>query len=133
MELPDYIKAKKRTKEKVEKELYELDDSLKKIGSGKKYFLKTYGCQMNEHDSENIKAMLEELSFVEVDNYKDADLVLLNTCSIRENAHNKAFGMLGRLIHIIISNTFLSNFFINKLSFNVSPSIPSKYLLNTIT
>ena len=100
MELPDYIKAKKRTKEKVEKELYELDDSLKKIGSGKKYFLKTYGCQMNEHDSENIKAMLEELSFVEVDNYKDADLVLLNTCSIRENAHNKAFGMLGRLKHI---------------------------------
>ncbi len=100
MELPDYIKARKRSKEKVEIENYEITDDLKEIGKGKKYFLKTYGCQMNEHDSENLKAMLEELSFVEVDDYKKADLVLLNTCSIRENAHNKAFGMLGRLKHI---------------------------------
>ena len=51
-------------------------------------------------DSENIAAMLEELGFSRVDNYLDADLVLLNTCSVRENAHNKAFGMLGRLKHL---------------------------------
>ena len=59
MELPDYVKARQRSKEKVIKEFYELDPQLKKIGVGKKYYLKTYGCQMNEHDSENIKAMLE--------------------------------------------------------------------------
>ena len=100
MELPDYVKARQRSKDKVLIEEYVLDDELKKIGTGKKYFLKTYGCQMNEHDSENLKAMLEELSFTEVDDYNDADLVLLNTCSIRENAHNKAFGMLGRLKHV---------------------------------
>ena len=100
MELPDYVKARQRSKDKVLREEYVLDDELKKIGTGKKYFLKTYGCQMNEHDSENLKAMLEELSFTEVDDYNDADLVLLNTCSIRENAHNKAFGMLGRLKHV---------------------------------
>ena len=100
MELPDYVKARQRSKDKVLREEYELDDYLRDIGKGKKYFLKTYGCQMNEHDSENLKAMLEELSFVEVDDYNDADLVLLNTCSIRENAHNKAFGMLGRLKHV---------------------------------
>ena len=55
---------------------------------------------MNEHDSENIAAMIESLGFKRIDDYEDADLVLLNTCSIRENAHNKAFGMLGRLKHI---------------------------------
>ena len=100
MELPDYVKARQRSKDKVLREDYQLDEELKCIGVGKTYFLKTYGCQMNEHDSENLKAMLEELGFVEVDDYNDADLVLLNTCSIRENAHNKAFGMLGRLKHV---------------------------------
>jgi len=99
MELPDYVKAKKRGHDKVLREMYDCSID-KNIGRGKKYFLKTYGCQMNEHDSENIQAMLEELSFVKADDYMDADLVLLNTCSIRENAHNKAFGMLGRLKHL---------------------------------
>ncbi|MCI5703082.1 MAG: tRNA (N6-isopentenyl adenosine(37)-C2)-methylthiotransferase MiaB [Erysipelotrichaceae bacterium] len=54
---------------------------------------------MNEHDSENIKAMLEEMSFTEEEDYEKADLVILNTCAIRENAHNKVFGLLGRLKH----------------------------------
>ncbi len=99
MLLPNAKEERKRTKEKVLKEFYD-NPSFKEIGKGKKYFVKTYGCQMNEHDSENIKAMLEELSFKEVDDYEKADLVILNTCSIRENAHNKAFGMLGRLKHL---------------------------------
>lgn len=98
MNLPDYIEARKRTKEKVEIEHYHSD--IKNIGIGKTYHIKTYGCQMNEHDSENIKAILEELGFVYSDDYEASDLVLLNTCSIRENAHNKAFGMLGRLKHL---------------------------------
>ena len=98
MELPSYIEARKRTKDKVAIEYYSND--IKNIGLNKTYHIKTYGCQMNEHDSENIKAMLEELGFTYNDNYEDSDLVLLNTCSIRENAHNKAFGMLGRLKHL---------------------------------
>ena len=99
MNLPDYKEAVKRNKE-YKTINYELDNNYKGKYSGKTYFLKTYGCQMNEHDSENIRAMLEELGFSEVEDYLDADLVLLNTCSIRENAHNKAFGMLGRLKHL---------------------------------
>ena len=79
---------------------YEVPSEYLNSFSGKTYYLKTYGCQMNEHDSENIAAMIESLGFKRIDNYEDADLVLLNTCSIRENAHNKAFGMLGRLKHI---------------------------------
>ena len=100
MNFPDYKEAKKRTKDKVIKELYKTNINVKNIGLGKTYYVKTYGCQMNEHDTENIKALLEEMSFNEIDDYEKADLVLLNTCSIRENAHNKAFGMLGRLKHL---------------------------------
>ena len=59
---------------------------------------------MNEHDSENIEALLVALGFSKEDDYEKADLVLLNTCSIRENAHNKAFGMLGRLKHLKETN-----------------------------
>lgn len=104
MLLPNYTEARKRSRSEVEKEYYQIEDGLKNIGTGKKYYIKTYGCQMNEHDTENIKAMLEELGFIEEENYLEADLVLLNTCSIRENAHNKAFGMLGRLKHLKESN-----------------------------
>ena len=100
MHLPNYVEARKRERKTVEKEIYEIDPSFKELGNNKKYYIKTYGCQMNEHDTENIKAMLEEMNYEETDNYLNADLVIVNTCSIRENAHNKAFGMLGRLKHL---------------------------------
>ncbi len=98
MEEPNYKAVFKKDKILVEK--FKLNDNYKLKYSGKKYFLKTYGCQMNEHDSENIKALLEDMGFESVDDYEKADLVLLNTCSVRENAHNKAFGMLGRFKHL---------------------------------
>ena len=104
MNLPNFIEAKKRTKEKVINKIYNQNINVKNIGVGKTYYVKTYGCQMNEHDTENLKALLEEMQFSETDDYEKADLVLLNTCSIRENAHNKAFGMLGRLKHLKESN-----------------------------
>ena len=100
MNRPDYNEARKRTKEMVQIRNFTLEDKYKKIGQGKNFFLKTYGCQMNEHDSENIKGMLNEMSFTETLDMEDADLILLNTCSIRENAHNKAFGLLGRIKHL---------------------------------
>ena len=104
MNLPDLAQAKKRNREKVINKIYRTNINVKNIGVGKSYFVKTYGCQMNEHDTENLKALLEEMGFSECQDYTKADLVLLNTCSIRENAHNKAFGMLGRLKHLKESN-----------------------------
>ena len=65
---------------------YDIEKSIINKYNGKTYFLKTYGCQMNEHDSENIRAMLEELGFKAVEDYTQADLIMLNTCSIREKA-----------------------------------------------
>ena len=79
---------------------FELNKKVINKYSGKKYFLKTYGCQMNERDSETLSALIEKLGFERVEDYREADLLLLNTCSIRENAHNKAFGMLGRFKHL---------------------------------
>lgn len=99
MQKPNMFEAKKRDRKAIIKEEYKTDPKYKNIGNGLKYTVKTYGCQMNEHDSENIKAMLEEMSFTEEEDYEKADLVILNTCAIRENAHNKVFGLLGRLKH----------------------------------
>ena len=79
---------------------YKLDNKLKNKYKGKTYFLRTYGCQMNERDSEAISGILEEMGLIRIDDYREADVLLLNTCSIRENAHNKAFGMLGRFKHL---------------------------------
>ena len=102
MKIPNLKDAKVRTRNKsITKESeYILNDNLRVLGKGKTYFVKTYGCQMNEHDSENIKAILEDMSFTEVDDMEKADLIILNTCAIRENAHNKVFGMLGRIKHL---------------------------------
>ena len=100
MQLPNYKEARKRENKDVLKEEYNIDNSLTSIGLNKTYHIKTYGCQMNEHDTENIKAMLEQIGYTEEQEMERADLVILNTCSIRENAHNKAFGMLGRLKHV---------------------------------
>ena len=100
MQIPNYEKARKRSHEKVLIRKFRMDEGLENLGLGKKFFLKTYGCQMNEHDSENIKGMLNIMNFQETLDMNKADLILLNTCSIRENAHNKAFGMLGRIKHL---------------------------------
>ncbi len=100
MQKPSYKEAKTRDKREYQKVFFHISDDKKNLFKGKTYYLKTYGCQMNEHDSENIVAILEQLGFRSALNYEEADFVLLNTCSIRENAHNKAFGLLGRLKHL---------------------------------
>ena len=57
--------------------------------------MRTFGCQMNEHDSERIAGLLEADGLVAADGVDDADVVVLNTCCIRENADNKLYGTLG--------------------------------------
>jgi tRNA-2-methylthio-N6-dimethylallyladenosine synthase len=61
----------------------------------KKFHVTTFGCQMNEHDSERMKGMLTSLGYTESEQRDDADLILFNTCSIRENADNRFISHLG--------------------------------------
>ena len=102
MNYPNMVDARKRGKEEV-KYIYE-NRNYNEVFKGKKYFIKTYGCQMNVHDSEEIKKILENLGYTEIEDYEQADLIILNTCAIRENAHNKVFGFLGRCKHLKKTN-----------------------------
>ncbi|MBX6395915.1 MAG: tRNA (N6-isopentenyl adenosine(37)-C2)-methylthiotransferase MiaB [Alicyclobacillaceae bacterium] len=68
-----------------------------RVGAGKRYVIKTYGCQMNEHDSEIMAGMLEEMGYRPAASDQEADLILFNTCAVRENAEDKVFGEIGRL------------------------------------
>ena len=102
MHLPNMFDAKIRNKSKVN---YIYESRVKSdVFEGKKYFLRTYGCQMNVHDSEEISALLENLGYEKVEDYTKADLIIINTCAIRENAHDKVFGFLGRCKHLKKTN-----------------------------
>ncbi len=103
MQKPNLTKAKKRTNEQS-MIIDCFNREIEKIGQNKTYFIKTYGCQMNEHDTEKMQAILENLGFSEAKIMEEANLILLNTCSIRENANNKVFGMVGRLKKIKEAN-----------------------------
>ena len=98
MKTPNMLDAKKRSKKDVNHIDYSLSNE--KFGEGKKFFVRTYGCQMNEHDSEKIRGMLKVVGYTSASDVNDADVVILNTCAIRENAHDKVFGFLGVLKHI---------------------------------
>lgn len=63
----------------------------------RKYNIITFGCQMNEHDSETMAGMLDEKGFESDENKDNADIVIINTCSVRENADKRFFGTLGQL------------------------------------
>jgi tRNA-2-methylthio-N6-dimethylallyladenosine synthase len=65
--------------------------------AGQRYYIRTFGCQMNEHDSERIAGLFEVDGMTLTDGYESADVVYINTCTIRENADNRMYGNLGQL------------------------------------
>ena len=65
--------------------------------ANKKLFIKTWGCQMNVYDSRRMADVLRPLGYTEVDGPEDADMIILNTCHIREKATDKVFSEIGRL------------------------------------
>ena len=98
MNYPDLKKARIRTDKEVEYKENPIVSGTKFLG--KKYFLRTYGCQMNEHDGEQMASILEHLGMSACDDLEKSDVIVLNTCAIRENAHDKVFGYLGRIKHL---------------------------------
>ena len=78
------------------------DEFTKKVkneieGKNYTYNINTFGCELNSNDSEKICGMLEEMGFSRTDNYKEANLILFNTCCVRENAEERLFGKLGEI------------------------------------
>ena len=63
----------------------------------KTFHITTFGCQMNEHDSEILAGLLEDMGYTQADSRAEAQIVILNTCSVRENADKRFFGTLGQL------------------------------------
>ena len=97
-EPPDMKKARKRYREKIKVHYdFEIPQDMKQVGKGKKFLIRTYGCQMNEHDTEVMAGILTEMGFEATTETTEADIILLNTCAIRENAENKVFGEIGHL------------------------------------
>ena len=97
--LPNLKDAQVRTTKEavIEKSLFQMPEQIRMLGQGKKYYLRTYGCQANERDSETLAGILEEMNFTAVEHPQDADLILMNTCAIRKNAEDKVLGEIGSL------------------------------------
>lgn len=98
LNLPEIKKARKRMENaKILRGEFNLTNEMKNYGTNKTFHIKTYGCQSNVRDSEIIQAILSQMGFKWTDDIYKADLVLLNTCAVRENAENKVFGEFGLL------------------------------------
>lgn len=76
---------------------FKIDERFEGMGNERKFYIRTYGCQMNEHDTEVMAGIFTALGYEATATVEDADVILLNTCAIRENAENKVFGELGHL------------------------------------
>lgn len=98
---PSLTDAKKRGKEDIVVHYdFNIPEDLRELGKDKYYLIQTYGCQMNEHDTETIKGLLEQMGYRATVDRRQADIILLNTCAVRENAEDKVFGELGHLKHL---------------------------------
>lgn len=95
--LPDLKEARNRKREETTRNAFTLAEAYDGIGAGKTYSVVTYGCQGNEADSEVISGILERLGYTHSEDTYKADVVILNTCAIRENAENRIWGVLGLL------------------------------------
>lgn len=104
-EPPNIRQARKRGKDKVEVHYdFQIPEKMEQIGEGKKFLIRTYGCQMNEHDTEVMAGIFTEMGYEPTTETTEADIILLNTCAIRENAENKVFGELGHLKPLKLEN-----------------------------
>ncbi|HCV1500988.1 TPA: tRNA (N6-isopentenyl adenosine(37)-C2)-methylthiotransferase MiaB [Staphylococcus aureus] len=98
---PNLKEAKKRGKQEVRYNRdFQIDEKYRGMGNERTFLIKTYGCQMNAHDTEVIAGILEALGYQATTDINTADVILINTCAIRENAENKVFSEIGNLKHL---------------------------------
>ena len=96
---PDLLKAASRKKEVTNFCVVKSEhlDDLRKLAQGKKYYIRTYGCQANVRDEETMRAMLEDAGYVFSEDIENVDVIIINTCAVRENAEDKVYGEIGNL------------------------------------
>lgn len=102
---PSLKDAKKRGKEEIQYHKdFNIDEQFMGMGTGRKFLIRTYGCQMNEHDTEVMAGIFLQLGYEPTENVEEANVILMNTCAIRENAENRVFGELGHLKPLKLKN-----------------------------
>ena len=96
---PDLRKAASRNKNetafKMASNLHKKE--LQDLVVGKKYYIRTYGCQANVRDEETMRGLLENIGMIQNDGPEGADVIIINTCAVRENAEDKVYGEIGNL------------------------------------
>lgn len=96
--LPNLARARKRlAAANIFRDQFEIPLNLTNYGINKFCYIKTFGCQANVRDSETLMGILEMIGYQFVNTYQEADLVILNTCAIREKAEDKVFADLGKM------------------------------------
>mgnify|MGYP000081476880 CR=1 FL=1 len=73
------------------------DKNFVDAAEGKTYFILNYGCQMNESDAEHYAGQLEEMGYARADDFHNADIIVVNTCCVRESAEKRILGKIGEL------------------------------------
>ena len=96
----------------MNKEIDEQKEFMKKVaeenkGKNLKYTILTMGCQLNENDSEKISGMAEEMGYTKTDKFEEANLTIINTCCVRENAEERLFGKVGELKNLKEKNNMI--------------------------
>ncbi len=91
-----------------------------------KVYIETYGCQMNEYDTELIRSIMKATQYEFTDSEQDADIIFLNTCAIRENAHDKIYGRLGEISHLKSNNKKLVVGLLGCMSQNLRGNLKSQ-------
>lgn len=103
--LPDLKEAQKRTTNTIDRiDTFTIPEAARMMGRGKTYFISTYGCQANERDSEAIAGILDELGFTPNETPENSDVIIINTCAIRQNAEEKVLGEIGNFKRLYREN-----------------------------
>lgn len=97
--LPNHLAEAQRSRDVIEPEygLFSLNDACEALGAGKKYYIRTYGCQANVRDGETIAGMMEVMGFENTERPEDADVLIFNTCAVRRAAEEHVLGEIGML------------------------------------
>jgi len=103
--LPNLKEAQKRTTNTIDRiDTFTIPEVARMMGRGKTYFISTYGCQANERDSETLAGILDELGFTPNETAEGSDVIIINTCAIRQNAEEKVLGEIGNFKRLYREN-----------------------------